>query len=243
MTKRRLFLFGTTSLWTVILVIIALNALKQVSAPAWGNPIGDSLPLEIAGDASVGQQFVAPYPGLYRIGVVLDRATSASAQPVTFHLKSDPAASEDLWTATFSTGDVQGSASHTFEFEPIHDSQDQAFYFYLSSPDSGPGDAIAARYSPGTMLEGATAVVDGEPLAGNLQFQTQYALRTRDKAALFIRRLAQDRSYLLGAQGFYVGLAAVYALVLLVFLYLVAKAILQEVDVVGESSVEPEGES
>jgi hypothetical protein len=233
MTKRRLFLVGTAIVWAFLLAIVAVTALNQVSAPPWGNPIGDGLPVEVAGDARVGQQFVAPYPGLYRISLALDRAASASAQPVSFHLKSDVAAGEDLWTATFSTGDVQGNTPYVFEFEPLRDPSDRSYYFYLSSPDSTPGEAIAARYNPDAMLEGATAVLDGEPVTGNLQFHTFYALRTRDRVDLLLTRLAQGRPYLLGAKGFYVGLAIVYALFLLTFLYQVARAMLHEAE--GES--------
>jgi hypothetical protein len=84
------------------------------------------------------------------------------------------------------------------------------------------------RYGPQSILEGGSAYVNGQPVTGNLQFQTYFSLRTREKAELLLTRMAEGRPYLLGVKGFYIGLAVVYALVLLTFLLQIARVILEE---------------
>jgi hypothetical protein len=104
----------------------------------------------------------------------------------------------------------------------------QTYYFYLESANTTAEEAIAARYNPNARLEGASAYLNGQPVAGNLQFLTYYTLRTRDKAALLLSRMAEGRPYLLGTKGFYIALAAAYILALGAFLIRAAQVILRK---------------
>lgn len=227
MIWRRLLYAGVVVLWAVSLVLVAKSALDRLPIEPWGNPIGgDSM--AVAGETRVGQSFVAPLPGLYRIEVVLDRATAGSTQPITFHLKSDPTAEQDLWTATFSSADVQSGTAYSIEFPVRRDSKGRAYYFYLDSPESTPGEAVTVRYSPAAVLDGASAYLNDRPVAGDLQFHTFYSLRTRERLDLLLSRMAEGKPYLLGVKGFYVGLGLVYAAVLCAFLLQVARVILTE---------------
>jgi hypothetical protein len=228
MNKRIAVIAGTILIWLVAVAIIAKVSLDRIGAPSWGNPIGVGLSAEVEGDTRVGQQFTAPWPGLYRIAVALDRATASDAREVTFHLKNDPAASEDLWSTTFSTDDVQNGGWYTFEFPPIRNSGGQAYYFFLESADTAPGGAIAVGYSADAVLDGASAHFNDQPIAGNLQFRTLYSLRTREKVGLLLSQMAEGRPYLLGNRWFYAALAVTYGLVLGVFVLQIAKIILQE---------------
>jgi hypothetical protein len=176
----------------------------------------------------VGQQFTAPFPGLYRIEVALDRGAVRNMHPVTFHLAADPSGVEELWAASFNTSDVQDGRPYGFEFPPLRDSQGQSYYFHLQSADSTPGDALAVGYSADAFVDGASAYLDGQPVAGNLQFLTYYTLRTRDKVDLLLTRMAEGRPYFLGTKGFYVGLAITYVLVLGAFLWQTAQAVVEE---------------
>ncbi len=224
-TRRCLVVVVLLAVWLAAMAVVVKTSLDRLVVPPWGNPVGEGLSAEVAGDTQVGQRFTAPLPGLYRIEVTLDRATARSPHPITFHLKTDPAAADDLWTAQLSTEEVQTGVPYRFEFPPLRNSKGQTFYFYLESADSVPGDAIAVRYSPGATLDGASACLNGEAVAGDLQFHSFYTLRTRDKADLLLTRLAEGRPYLLGVKGFYVGLALIYALVLTLFLLQTARAI------------------
>lgn len=228
MTRRYVLFAGLMALWLLALGIVAKTAIDKITVPPWGNPIGDRLSVEIAGGTQVGQQFTAPWPGLYGIQVMLDQATATEAREITFHLKTSPSAATDLWVSSFSSGDVQASTPFYIEFAPLRNSQGQTYYVYLESATSTSGNAIAARYSPDAVLDGASAYLNAQPSPGNLQFHTFYSLTTREKVDLLLTRMAQGRPYFLGTKGFYVGLALVYALVLSAFVLYVGKIILEE---------------
>jgi hypothetical protein len=227
-TGRGLFVLASTVILIIVLALAAKASVDRLSVHPWGNARGDSRSAEVAGDTHVGQQFTAPYPGLYRIELALDGARVNTSHPVTFHLKTSPSAAKDLWSTEFSTSDAQGDPLRSFEFPVIRDSKARTYYFYLKSPESPPGDALAARYSPDAIVDGGSAHLNGQPADGNLQFLTYYSLRTRDKADLLLARMADGRPYLLGTKGFYASLVVIYVLVLGLFLWRVAQVILQE---------------
>jgi hypothetical protein len=229
MTRRALFAVLIV-LWVGSLAVVAKVSLDRLSVPQWGNPIGDSLSPAVAGDLVVGQQFTALLPGLYRIDVTFDRTTASPDRELVFHLKSDPGAPVDLWTSRLAIGDLEADGTYAFEFGPLRDSKGQSYTFSVESPTSTPAEAVAIRYGPNTALDGASAYVNGQPVSGDLQFQTFYALRTREKLDLLLSRMAEGRPYLLGTKGFYIGLAVAYGLVLGIFLVQIARSIQQERD-------------
>ena len=229
MTGRHFFLLGSTVLMMAVLALVVGSAVANVAAPPLGNAMGYERSSEVAGDTLVGQQFTAPFPGLYRIEVGLDSSLVRSAHHLTFHLKKvDSLATEDLWTADLSTDDIRDGEAHSFEFPPMRGSTGQAYYFYLQSADSSPADAVTIRYDPASFLHGSSAFLDGQPVSGDLQFQTFYSLRTQDKMNILLARMTEGRPYLLGDKGFYIGLAVVYVLLLCAFLWRIAQAIQEE---------------
>jgi hypothetical protein len=228
MTWRRSLILGLAVVWLVVLSAIVKASVDGLEVPAWGNPIGGSLSPEVAGGTEIGQVFTAPMPGLYSIELVLDRNTATTPTDVIFHVKADPAATTDIWTAAFSSESVESDEPRRFEFEPMVDSEGQSYYFFVESPASVPGDAIAVRYGAEAELQGATAYHEGLPMPGNLQFKTFYSLRTREKIQVLLARIAEGRPYWFGAAGFYVILAMLYIVVLGVFLLLAARTILDE---------------
>jgi hypothetical protein len=230
MTKNRIFLAGTLIVWLIVLVIIGRAAVNSLSVPSWGNPVRGGQPPEVTEGSEVGQMFTAPLPGLYRIEVDLIKASASSPRKIAFHLKDNPGASEDLWTAHVESDEIETGKPHSFEFPAIRGSERQTFYFYLESLDSVAGDAVAARYGPNSTLEGATAYLGHKPAPGNLVFYTYYALNAWEKLDLLLSRMAEGRPYILGTKGFYIGLAIVYAVVLAGFLMRVTSAILDEVN-------------
>lgn len=225
MTRRWFFSVAVALVWAVALVLVAKSALDRLPVATWGNPIGgdDSLPVDTG--APVGQRFIAPMPGLYRIDLQLDRDPAAPDQTLTFHLKRDPASPTDLWATTFSSAQVQDGVAYSFEFPVQRDSMGQSYYLSLES--SAPA-TVAARFSSTSSLEGASAYLDGQPAAGNLQFSTYYSLRTRERLDLLLARLARGKPYFLGSKGFYVGLGLAATVVLGAFLAGVARSILSE---------------
>lgn len=228
MTRRRLFYLAAALIWLLLLGIVAKGSLDRLVVPPWGNELGSDEPFELTAGVQAGQVFSAPFPGLFRIEVGLLQAAARHDQAVVFHLKADPAATTDLWTATVRAGDLPVEGFYGFEFPPRRDSHTQAYYFSVEAPEAAPGQGIAVGYNPGSTLRGARAYLDGQPASGNLQFRTFYTLRTRDKARVLLSRLSEGRPYLLGSPGFYVALAGIYLLVLVAFLIQVAWAALRE---------------
>ena len=225
----RRFVIGVLLVVSVLAAAVLLwRLVGRVPVRPWGNPEGATLSPEVRDDTQVGQWFEAPYPGLYRIEVTLDPSSVQSAHLILFQLKTDPTDTDALWTAEFSTVDVQAGVAQGFEFPPIRDSMGKTYYFALASPDSLPGDAIAVGYSPENVLDGARASLNGQPAMGNLQFRTYYSLRTRDRLSLLLGLVAQRRTYFLGNRWFYAGLAAAYLLVLGTFVWRVGQAVLEE---------------
>lgn len=228
MTGRRLFVLGLTAVWLLAIALVITSSVDAMPVLPWGNTMGDERSAEVAGDTQIGQRFTAPFPGLYRIEVALDPSAVRGAHQLTFHLRTDPSVAEDYWTETLSTKDVQDGTPYYFEFPPIHNSAEQTYYFYLESASSTSGDAIAVRYSSDAILDGATALVNGQWVKGNLQFRTYYKPGTWDKIDLLLTRMAEGRPYLFGIKAFYGGLAVTYVLVLGAFLWVIAQAILRE---------------
>jgi hypothetical protein len=227
-TGRRLLILGLTAVWLVAIALVIASSVDAISIPPWGNAMGDERSAEVAGDTQIGQRFTAPFPGLYRIEVALDPSAVHGAHQLTFHLETDLSVAEDYWTETFSTKDVQDGTPYYFEFPPIHNSAEQTYYFYLESASSTSGDAIAIRYSSDAILDGASALVNGQPVKGSLQFHTYYNPRTWDKIDLLLTRIAESRPYLFGIKGLYVGLTVAYVIIVAVFLWVTAQAVLGE---------------
>jgi hypothetical protein len=228
--RRTLALTLLTAAWLVALAIVAIDALDRLEIRPWGNPMSDSLSAPVAGATRVGQLFVAPMPGLYRIEVSLGPGGGGAAQDLIFHLQTEPLASEDLVTIKLSSAQIVAGTPLGFEFEAIRDSMGQRFFFFLEAPAAEPEQALRLRYSPGATLEGATAYLDDQPLLGSLSFHSYYTLRTRDRVNLLLSRMAESRPYFLGSKAFYLFLAAVYALALGAFLYKVGDQVVRESD-------------
>jgi hypothetical protein len=143
-------------------------------------------------------------------------------------MKTDPASDEAVVAAEFMVNLAGAGLPYTTQFAPLRDSQGQTYYFELASPNPVGGHALAAYYDPDSALDGASAYVGGQPVEGDLKFLTFYTLRTRDKVWLLLKRMSEGRPYLLGTGGFYIGLALIYALVLCIFLWYTARAIVED---------------
>ncbi len=226
MVKRRLFLTGTLVVWLAVLAIVGKVSIDRLSVPIWGNPTGDASSARVTGSSQVGEVFVAPYHGLYRIEIEVAEGPASDSGQITFHVASSPDATSDLKAHTFDASGILDGSSLSLEFDPIRTSKGQQFYFFVESDSPATAEGITLSYDPQNILDGASAYLNGQPIAGNLEFRTHYSLRTREKVDLLLTRLAEGRPYFLGTRGFYVVLAVAYCVVLGVFLLFVAQRIL-----------------
>lgn len=230
MARRRavLFVAGTLAVWLIVLALVGKVSIDRISAPPWGNSLGDDTSATVTANSHVGQVFTAPFTGLYRIEVYAAAIPTDDVSQVSLHLTSGPGADSDLHVATFDSADLQGGNPISIEFEPQRDSKGREYYFYVESASPAEDGGITLRYGPQSILDGASATLDEQPIGGNLEFLTFYSLRTRDKVDLLLTRLAEGRPYFLGTKTFYIVLAAAYCIVLAVFLLFVARRILDE---------------
>jgi hypothetical protein len=228
MTRRRLFYPASVVLWAVLLAVVAKFSLDRLTVPPWGCPAGGEATLVTTEQVRIGQSFVAPLPGLYRIDITPLHVVAGGSHSLTFHLTNSPTGGQDIWSTSIAGDELQAGQPLSLEFSPLRDSEKKPYYFYLEAPGAASGTSVEFTYNPAADLDGASAYVDGQPVPGDLQFQTFYSLRTRDKLSLLLSRMAEGRPYLLGSRGFYIGLGLVYAFVLCVFIFLIARAILKE---------------
>ncbi|HLF24906.1 MAG TPA: glycosyltransferase [Anaerolineae bacterium] len=129
---------------------------------------------EIAGRRYVGQSFVARHARLHRIDLLVATYGRRNTRDVIFHLKTSPAAAQDLATVRVNTSLMADNNYVHFVFEPRPDSSGKAYYFYLESPESAPGDAITLWTFSQVNLPNAELSVNGRRQEGQLIFGVFY---------------------------------------------------------------------
>jgi hypothetical protein len=226
MRGRPIYLPGLLLIWLLVLTLAMKSVLDHLAVLPWGNPMGEARSVELSAGSQIGQSFVAALPGLSAIEVTLDTTALATPQQLVLRLKEAPGTAATLAARTLELAPNVPATTARFELVPMPDSKGRTLDFVLEAPDALPGQGPAAYYSPAATTEGSSAYLNGRPIPGDLQFQTYYRLSAGQKVALLLDRLAQGRTGLLGAKGFYVGLGLAYAMFLLLFLWRIAHAVL-----------------
>ena len=226
MKRRTIYLPALLLVWLLVLALAMKSVSDRLAVPSWGNPMGEARSAELSAGSQVGQSFVAVLPGLSAVEVTLDTTALTGPQRLTLRLKEAPDAAIALAARTVVIGSEAPATSLRVDLVRIPDSKGKTFYFVLEAPDALPGYGLAAGYSPTASIAGSSAYANGQPVPGDLQFQTYYSLDTGQKVDLLLTRMAEGKPYLLGTKGFYVGLGLVYAALSGLFLWLIARAIL-----------------
>lgn len=142
---------------------------------------------ELLARRSVGQTFVARYPGLSGVGVVVGtygRGNGPSAASLVLHLRAGqaPGSGPDLATAALPAGAVLGENQwYFFSFAPIADSQNRPFYVEVESPDGAAGKALTLFWwqqpdgAGGDPYPYGTAYLNRKPTRGDLAFGLRYS--------------------------------------------------------------------
>lgn len=127
---------------------------------------------EIYGSMSVGQTFICSARTLSGIRILMANYRGRmNDQDVIFHLKKSPEDKVDLRKVIINTSEIKDNQYCQFDFSPIHNTQDESYYFYLESPTSYPGNAITARYTASNVYGEGERYVDGAPTIGDLLFK------------------------------------------------------------------------
>lgn len=142
---------------------------EEIVQDKYAKPAG-----EIYGGQVVGQTFVSHRSHLNGIAVLLATYARENTQPVIFHLSESPSSAADLVRIEFSASQVADDQWRIFRFDPLPDSQERSYYFYLESPKSEPGDAITAWISPQDVYQEGTLMRNHKPAEGDIAFKTYY---------------------------------------------------------------------
>lgn len=110
---------------------------------------------ELVGDMEVGQEVIAEKDGWSAIDIGMANFSSRkNTRDVILHVRENVNATGDLRTAVVNAAQIEDSAWHRFEFEPVDDAAGKTYYVALTSPDSVAGDAVTARFVEEDVLLG-----------------------------------------------------------------------------------------
>lgn len=211
-SKRWLWIFLPTFA-LVGLVLIMFQTLELMDSE--GQPVNLirlSPAVNLANGTQLGQSFLAPRSGLYRIDVLLYGYFRRNTQPVTFHLRKINS-QEDLVLIPFSSSGVWGWHWRSFVFDPLLDSEGQTYHFFFESPTSTPEDTITLGGVEGDLYPYGTAVINGQPTFADAAFVTHYTnVSTVEKLSALADKLTRAKPSLWGDVRFYVLLGVIYLL-------------------------------
>lgn len=181
---------------------------------------------ELVASATIGQTFVAEYPGLSCIEVKLATYARRNSGPLIFHLRAAPDATEDVVTLTLDAAEIKDNAYHSFEFPPIRDSTGHTFYFYLEAPEAESNNAITAWGITEDAYPEGKAVLRNVAGHGvrDLTFRLRYNPPWGQTIGIVLDRLADHKPSVWGNQWFYVLLGVSYLLLLYAFFVQVARS-------------------
>ncbi|HWP47278.1 MAG TPA: methyltransferase domain-containing protein [Candidatus Limnocylindrales bacterium] len=149
----------------------------------------------------VGQSFLATRPNLCRIDIMPGAYNRLNTCDLTFRLKVDPEAKEDLVMIKADARFIRDGFWYTFRFPPLVDSQGKFYYFSLESSTTDPENALTLWYTPTPVTPSGIRYENGKPAVGCLRFRTysfapqgfekEYA-RLRDEFTLQLLALKRD---------------------------------------------------
>jgi hypothetical protein len=133
----------------------------------------DGFTAELPGGRSAGQTFVAGADHLAQIQVFGGTYGRTLTGTVVLHLKTDPAAPDDLATVAVAGRTLPDAQWWSFAFPPIAASKGRAFYFALEGPDLPPGGSFGLGWNTGEVYTAGGRFADGQPATGDLEFRTE----------------------------------------------------------------------
>jgi hypothetical protein len=149
---------------------------------------------ELTGLETYGQSFVSSSDNLFRIDLSTATYARTNSAPVVFHLQSRPGQDSDLRTVTIPGPEIENERPTSFEFPPLPDSEGQAYYFYVESPEATPGNAITVYANADDLYPDGSAYRNGAPVPGDLAFKaySQTSFTLSGILGGFLSRAGQD---------------------------------------------------
>lgn len=196
-------------LFVLAYLLIGARLLEQAAPRPIGQIHSDTSAGPLHGSLTMGQTFWSCYPGLHRIDVNMATYTRVNTHDVIFYLRKSPTATTDLVTIVVNAREIEDNAWHRFEFAPLADSADRAFYFFLASPASTPDNAVTVYGRTSDSYKEGRAYLNDQPAGGDLAFLAYYQATPLDMIGVMLARMAQSKPGWLGQPWFYVVLFAV----------------------------------
>ncbi|HUV42548.1 MAG TPA: hypothetical protein VMY36_01435 [Patescibacteria group bacterium] len=171
---------------------------------------------QIYGQRQVGQTFVAGKNNLEMIIINLKNRSLRNQQPVYFYLQeaNQPQNLRELKINGFNIGDP---STIKFQFEPIPDSAEKSYYFYLESPESNVNDAVEIVYNKQDVYSSGKMIFSEEEKEADLRFIVNYY--PGNKQAL-VKEIITDWLFRLQGDGVFVfNYLALLALILILGLF------------------------
>lgn len=128
---------------------------------------------ELVAGRCFGQTFQADFSGLHRIEVLLATYARENRGPVRLRVSETPEG-EALATVEIDARSVKDNAFHAFAFPPIEDAAGRRFFFCLEAPEATSGNALTVWRADFDAYAGGQAIIDGEPVPGDLAFILHY---------------------------------------------------------------------
>lgn len=156
----------------LLLLVVALvigGATQFITTQEVGTPTEDvphtANSGELTKDALVGQTFTASADQLSGISVMLATYSGrATDHPIVFHLRDSVQATQDVRTVTVLPRSLGDNQYHRFTFAPLPNSQGKQYFWFVTSPEAVPGNAVAVDINTTDPYPAGSAyLVHGQP--------------------------------------------------------------------------------
>ncbi len=84
---------------------------------------------------------------------------------------------EPIRESVVNAADMYDISHVTFDFDRYDGALDQCFRFVVTSPESSPGNAITLRFDPDSPYDDGQAILNGDPVDGDIVFSPLYDLQ------------------------------------------------------------------
>lgn len=128
---------------------------------------------EIYGNITANQSFISKYNNLNSVNIYMATYGHQNLKDVIFHLKTY-SSSNDIATVVLNGSVIKDNTIEKFQFPPIPDSMGKEYYFMIDSPGTTEENSFTIWYSTTDTYAEGTAYYNGQPLSGDLSFDTHY---------------------------------------------------------------------
>lgn len=196
-------------IFAAILCVYAfgIKSVPMIIQDRYNQPTG-----EIYGDIVIGQSFVATENNLSRVDIQFATSTRKNTEEIIFGLR-EAASTREIVNITLSAENIIDGAYHNFVFDPIPESKEKSYIFYIHSPRSTPGSNIAICYTAEDVYSNGTAQINDKPIEGDLRFRVYYTYTLLDIISSTFKKFMRDNPFAL-AYTLFIGVISLLVMIL-----------------------------